>query len=308
LKFPSFCGLEAANLYRALLSSVIRDLPRPDSAFCLPFKEKCHMARSALLNVMVQAAIKAGKSLGRDFGEVQNLQVSVKGPGDFVTIADRKAEKLVKEELLKARPTYGFLGEESEEIKGTDGAHRWIVDPLDGTTNFLHGIPMFAVSIALERNNEIVAGVIFNPATDELYTAERGGGAFLNDRRLRVGARRVLSDSVVACGVPHLGRGNHGKFLVELRHVMGEVAGVRRMGSASLDLAYVAAGRFDGFWETGLSAWDIAAGIILIREAGGYVSDWDGGTSMLETGGVVAGNEQIQKALLEVAKRPVPSR
>ena len=200
------------------------------------------MARSALLNVMVQAAIKAGKSLGRDFGEVQNLQVSVKGPGDFVSNADRKAEKIVKDELLKARPTYGFLGEESEEIKGTDGAHRWIVDPLDGTTNFLHGIPMFAVSIALERNGEIVAGVVFNPATDELYTAERGGGAFLNDRRLRVGARRVLSDSVIGCGVPHLGRGNHGKFLVELRHVMGEVAGIRRMGSASLDLAYVAAG------------------------------------------------------------------
>jgi len=266
------------------------------------------MARSALLNVMVQAALKAGKSLGRDFGEVQNLQVSVKGPGDFVSSADRKAEKIVREELLKARPTYGFLGEEGEEIKGTDGAHRWIVDPLDGTTNFLHGIPMFAVSIALERNNEIVAGVIFNPATDELYTAERGSGAFLNDRRLRVGARRVLSDSVVACGVPHLGRGNHGKFLVELRHVMGEVAGVRRMGSASLDLAYVAAGRFDGFWETGLSAWDIAAGILLIREAGGYVSDWDGGNSILETGSVVAGNEYIQKALMDVAKRPVPSR
>jgi myo-inositol-1(or 4)-monophosphatase len=266
------------------------------------------MARSALLNVMVQAAIKAGKSLGRDFGEVQNLQVSVKGPGDFVTIADRKAEKLVKEELLKVRPTYGFLGEESEEIKGTDGAHRWIVDPLDGTTNFLHGIPMFAVSIALERNNEIVAGVIFNPATDELYTAERGGGAFLNDRRLRVGARRVLSDSVVSCSIPHLGRGNHGKALVELRHVMGEAAGIRSMGAAALDLAYVAAGRFDGMWQTGLNSWDIAAGILLIREAGGYVSDFDGGTSMLETGGVVAGNEHIQKALLEVAKRPVPNR
>jgi len=266
------------------------------------------MARSALLNVMVQAAIKAGKSLGRDFGEVQNLQVSVKGPGDFVSNADRKAEKIVKDELLKARPTYGFLGEESEEIKGTDGAHRWIVDPLDGTTNFLHGIPMFAVSIALERNNEIVAGVVFNPATAELYTAERGGGAFLNDRRLRVGARRVLSDSVIACGVPHLGRGNHGKFLVELRHVMGEVAGIRRMGAASLDLAYVAAGRFDGYWETALSAWDIAAGILLIREAGGYVSDWEGGSSILETGSVVAGNEYIQKALLEVAKRPIPAR
>ena len=264
------------------------------------------MARSALLNVMVQAAFKAGKSLSRDFGEVQNLQVSVKGPSDYVSQADRKAEKIVKDELLKARPTYGFVGEESDEIKGTDGAHRWIVDPLDGTTNFLHGIPQFAVSIALERNGEIVAAVVFNPATDELYTAEKGGGAFLNNRRLRVAARKELSDAVVICGVPHLGRGNHGKFLVELRHVMGEVAGVRRFGSASLDLAYIAAGRCDGFWEVGLAAWDIAAGILLIKESGGWVSDFDGKTNMLETGSVVAGNEYIHKALLEVTHRPVP--
>ncbi|KQZ92182.1 MULTISPECIES: inositol monophosphatase family protein [Rhizobium/Agrobacterium group] len=266
------------------------------------------MARSALLNVMVQAALKAGKSLSRDFGEVQNLQVSVKGPSDFVSQADLKAEKIVREELMKARPTYGFLGEEGGEEIGTDGAHRWIVDPLDGTTNFLHGIPQFAVSIGLERSGEIVAGVIFNPATDELYTAERGGGAFLNDRRIRVAARKQLSDSVVCCGVPHLGRGNHGKFLVELRHVMGETAGVRRMGAAALDLAYVAAGRFDGFWEAELSPWDIAAGIVLIREAGGFVSDMSGANSMLESRSVVAGNEYIQKALLDVVNRPVPGR
>lgn len=266
------------------------------------------MARSALLNVMVQAALKAGKSLARDFGEVQNLQVSVKGPGDYVSQADRKAEKLIREDLLKARPTYGFLGEEFEEIKGTDGAHRWIVDPLDGTTNFLHGIPQFAVSIALERNGEVVAGVIFNPATDELYTAERGYGAFMNDRRLRVAARKVLSDCVIGCGVPHLGRGNHGKFLVELRHVMGEVSGVRRMGAAALDLAYVAAGRFDGFWENGLSAWDIAAGMILVREAGGFSSEWDGGLNSLESGEIVAGNEHIHKALMEAIKRPIPGK
>ena len=266
------------------------------------------MARSALLNVMVQAAFKAGKSLARDFGEVQNLQVSLKGPGDYVSQADRKAEKLLREELLKARPTYGFLGEESEEIKGTDGAHRWIVDPLDGTTNFLHGIPTFAISIALERNGEIVAAVVLNPATDELFTAERGGGAFVNDRRLRVAMRKNLSDAVIGCGLPHLGRGNHGKFLVELRHVMGEVAGVRRLGAASLDLAYVAAGRFDGFWERDLSAWDIAAGILLVREAGGFVSDMDGGSAMLDMGSVVAGNEYIQKALMEVVHRPVPTR
>ncbi|WP_234186480.1 inositol monophosphatase family protein [Shinella sp. NM-101] len=266
------------------------------------------MARSALLNVMVQAAFKAGKSLARDFGEVQNLQVSLKGPGDYVSQADRKAEKLIREELMKARPTYGFLGEESEEITGTDGAHRWIVDPLDGTTNFLHGIPCFAISIALERNGEIVAAVVLNPATDELFTAERGGGAFLNDRRLRVAARKNLSDAVIGCGVPHLGRGNHGKFLIELRHVMGEVAGMRRLGSASLDLAYVAAGRFDGFWERDLSPWDIAAGILLIREAGGYASDLEGGTAMFDTGTVVCGNEYIHKALREVLHRPVPTR
>ena len=266
------------------------------------------MARSALLNVMVQAAFKAGKSLSRDFGEVQNLQVSLKGPGDYVSQADRKAEKLIREELMKARPTYGFLGEESEEIKGTDGAHRWIVDPLDGTTNFLHGIPAFAISIALERNGEIVGAVVLNPATDELFTAERGGGAFLNDRRLRVAARRNLSDAVVGCGLPHLGRGNHGKFLIELRHVMGEVAGMRRLGSAALDLAYVAAGRFDGFWERDLSPWDIAAGILLIREAGGFATDLDGGNAMLDTGTIVAGNEYIHKALGEVVHRPVPTR
>ncbi|AYD02119.1 inositol monophosphatase family protein [Neorhizobium sp. NCHU2750] len=266
------------------------------------------MARSALLNVMVQAALKAGKSLTRDFGEVQNLQVSVKGPSDFVSQADLKAEKIVRDELMKARPTYGFLGEEGGEEKGTDGAHRWIVDPLDGTTNFLHGIPQFAVSIALERNGEIVAGVIFNPATDELYTAEKGGGSFLNDRRIRVAARRVLSDCVVGCGVPHLGRGNHGKFLVELRHVMGEVAGVRRMGAAALDLAYVAAGRLDGFWEMDLSPWDMAAGLVLIREAGGFVSDMKGTTDMFESRNVVAGNELIQKAMVEVINRPIPSR
>ncbi len=204
------------------------------------------MARSALLNVMVQAAFKAGKSLSRDFGEVQNLQVSLKGPGDYVSQADRKAEKLIREELLKARPTYGFLGEESKEIIGTDGAHRWIVDPLDGTTNFLHGIPHFSISIALERQGEIVCAAILNPATDELYTAERGGGAFLNDRRLRVAARKSLSDAVVASGMPHLGHGNHGTYLVEQRHVMGEVAGMRCLGAASLNLAYVAAGRVDG--------------------------------------------------------------
>ncbi|OBQ78891.1 MULTISPECIES: inositol monophosphatase family protein [unclassified Mesorhizobium] len=266
------------------------------------------MARSALLNVMVQAAMKAGRSLSRDFGEVQNLQVSMKGPGDYVSQADRKAEEIVFAELSKARPGYAFLMEERGAVDGEDGQHRWIVDPLDGTTNFLHGIPLFAVSIALERQGQIVAGVVYNPAMDELYTTERGGGAFMNDRRLRVAGRAKLTDAVIGCGVPHLGRGQHGNFLIELRNVMAEVSGVRRLGSASLDLAYVAAGRMDGFWETGLSAWDIAAGALLIREAGGFVSDMDGGQDMLEAGSIVAGNELIQRALLKTVKKPLAAR
>lgn len=266
------------------------------------------MARSALLNVMVQAAMKAGRSLSRDFGEVQNLQVSMKGPGDYVSQADRKAEDILFAELSKARPGYAFLMEERGMIAGDDDQHRWIVDPLDGTTNFLHGIPIFSISIALERQGQLVAAVIYNPAMDELYTAERGGGAFMNDRRLRVAGRSKLTDCVIGCGVPHLGRGQHGNFLVELRNVMAEVSGVRRLGSAALDLAYVAAGRMDGFWETGLSAWDIAAGLLLIREAGGFISDMDGGQDMLEAGSLVAGNEVIQRALLKAVKKPLSAR
>ncbi len=265
------------------------------------------MARSALLNVMVQAAMKAGRSLSRDFGEVQNLQVSLKGPADFVSQADRKAEDIVFAELSKARPGYGFLMEERGDVEGDDDQHRWIVDPLDGTTNFLHGLPIFAISIALERQGQIVAGVIYNPAMDELYTAERGGGAFLNDRRLRVAARTKLSDTVIGTGVPHLGLGHHGNYLVELRNVMGEVAGIRRLGSAALDLAYLAAGRLDGFWEDLLKPWDIAAGILLIREAGGFVSDRHGEQGMFDNHSIVAGNETIHRALLKTLKKPVSS-
>lgn len=263
------------------------------------------MPRSALLNVMVQAATKAGRSLARDFGEVQNLQVSLKGPGDYVSQADRKAEDIIYNELSKARPGYSFLMEESGAVKGSDDQHRWIVDPLDGTTNFLHGIPIFAVSIALERQGVLVAGLIYNPAMDELYTAERGGGAFLNDRRLRVAARRNLNDAVIGTGIPHLGRGNHGHYLVELRNVMGEVSGIRRMGAAALDLAYVAAGRLDGFWEDALHPWDVAAGMLIIREAGGFVTDKAGGADVFGTGGIVAGNEAIHTALLKTLKKPI---
>ena len=265
------------------------------------------MARSALLNVMTTAALKAGRSLSRDFGEVQNLQVSVKGPADFVSSADRKAEQIVRSELQKARPAYSLLMEEGGEIEGEDPQHRWIVDPLDGTTNFLHGIPMFAVSIALERQGAIVAGVVYNPAMDELYTAERGQGAFLNDRRLRVANRTALADCVVGTGIPHLGKADHRLFLEQQRLVMREVAGVRRMGAAALDLAYVASGRLDGFWEQGLSAWDMAAGVLLVREAGGFISSLAGKPDMLDTGDVVAGNEQIHRLLSGVVAKAKPS-
>ena len=266
------------------------------------------MARSALLNVMVQAAMKAGRSLARDFGEVQNLQVSLKGPGDYVSQADRKAEEIIHAELSRARPGYAFLMEERGIVEGEDEQHRWIVDPLDGTTNFLHGLPMFSISIALERQGQIVAGVIYNPAMDELYTAERGGGAFVNDRRLRVAGRSKLADTVIGTGIPHLGRGHHGNYLIELRNVMAETAGIRRIGSAALDLAYVAAGRLDGFWEESLSPWDIAAGILMIREAGGFVSDKSGGQDMLDSGTIVAGNEAVHRALLKTLKKPLPAK
>lgn len=262
------------------------------------------MARSALLNVMTQAALKAGRSLARDFGEVQNLQVSLKGPGDYVSQADRKAEDIIYNELSRARPGYSFLMEERGAVEGDDEQHRWIVDPLDGTTNFLHGIPIFSISIALERQGELVAGVIFNPVMDELYTAERGNGAFLNDRRMRVAARTKLVDSVVGTGIPHLGRGNHGRALIDLRTMMTETAGIRRLGSAALDLAYVAAGRMDGFWEDALAPWDLAAGILMVREAGGFATDRAGGRDMFDNGSIVAGNEAIHRAMIEALKKP----
>ena len=263
------------------------------------------MARTALMNVMIQAAVKAGRGLARDFGEVQNLQVSVKGPGDFVSQADLRAEKVLHDELQKARPAFGFLMEESGEKTGSEAQSRWIIDPLDGTTNFLHGIPQFAISIALERQGVIVAGLIYNPVTDEMYTAERGSGAFLNDRRLRVAARRELTDCVIGCGVPHLGRGDHGRFLLQLKNVMNDCVGIRRGGACSLDLAYVAAGRLDGYWEEYLSAWDMAAGIIMVREAGGFVSDINDGQDMLTTGSILCGNEHIKQQLGTKLRQPL---
>jgi myo-inositol-1(or 4)-monophosphatase len=255
------------------------------------------MQNSALLNVMVGADRKASRMLKRDFGEVEHLQVSLKGPANFVSAADRRAEETLRTELAKARPGYGFLGEESGTREGSDRTNTWIVDPLDGTTNFLHGIPQFAISIALERAGTIVAGVIYNPVTDELYTGERGKGAFLNDRRLRVAGRKRLVDAVIGCGLPHHGRGDLALGLRELAAVQDKVAGLRRFGAAALDLAFVAAGRLDGFWERNLSPWDMAAGLLLVREAGGFVSDLDGGDAIFEKRNIVAGNETMHREL-----------
>ncbi|MBY0510103.1 MAG: inositol monophosphatase [Rhodospirillaceae bacterium] len=254
--------------------------------------------RSALWTVMTGAAQKAARAMKRDFGEIEQLQVSQKGPADFVSAADIKAEKILRAELLKARPRFGFLLEEGGEVSGEDAHHRWIVDPIDGTTNFLHGIPHFAISIGLEMDGEIIAGLVYNPIVEEMYYAEKGKGAFLNDKRLRVSSRVNLTDSVIATGIPFHGRPGHKPFLKQLERVMGEVAGVRRMGTASLDLAYVAAGRCDGFWEQGLRPWDIAAGIILVREAGGFITDLQGGKDFMATGNVLAANPKLHKQLL----------
>jgi myo-inositol-1(or 4)-monophosphatase len=261
------------------------------------------MIRSALMNVMTAAAIKAGRGLKRDFGEIGNLQVSMKGPGDFVSLADKRSEKVIFEELSKARPGYGFVMEESGRVEGSDKTHTWHIDPLDATTNFLHAIPLFAVSIALEREGQIVAGVIYNPANDEMYVTEKGQGAFGDNRRLRVAARRELSQALIGCGVPHLGKAKeHPRFKAELAAVMTKVVNVRRMGCAAIDLAYVAAGRFDAFWERGLHSWDIAAGALLIREAGGFVSGVDGEENFLETGSICAGNEVMHREMLALLK------
>jgi myo-inositol-1(or 4)-monophosphatase len=252
------------------------------------------MLRSALLNVMIKAARKASRSLKRDFGEIEHLQTSLKGPANFVTAADRHAEEILREELEHARPGYGFLGEEGGAREGSDKTHRWIVDPLDGTLNFLHGIPHFAISIGLEREGTMVAGVVYNPANDELFTAERGKGAFLNDQRLRVAARKRLGDAVVACALPHPSRGD--VELARSEHIVMQerVAGLRRFGAAALDLAWVAAGR--------LSPWDMAAGIALVREAGGFITDLDGREEMIKSGGILAGNEDIHREMLRALK------
>lgn len=257
--------------------------------------------RSAIINVMTGAARKAARNLVRDFGEVENLQVSKKGPADYVSAADRRAEEILYRELANARPDFGFLMEERGAIAG-DGHNRWIVDPLDGTTNFLHGIPHFCISIAHEKDGEILAGVIYEPLRDELFSAERGAGAHVNDNRLRVSARERLSDSLVATGIPHLGRPAPEEFLAQLSAAMDRVAGVRRFGSAALDMAYVAAGRYEAFWETGLSLWAVAAGVVIVREAGGLVSTIDGATNVVGAETILAANGGVHSAFGDVLR------
>ncbi|WP_304170807.1 inositol monophosphatase family protein [Phenylobacterium aquaticum] len=258
--------------------------------------------QSALLKVMSDAARKAARGLNRDFGELAELQVSKKGAADYVSAADLKAEQTLFEALAKARPGYSFLGEERGLIEGTDKTHTWIVDPLDGTTNFLHAIPHFAINIALQREGVVVAAVTYNPITNELYWAEKGKGAFVNDKRLRVAARRHLDESVLATGIPFLGHGQHAKFLKELHQISQRVAGVRRFGAAALDMAFVAAGRFDGFWERDLKPWDMAAGLLLIAEAGGKVTNADGEDDVLGSGSVLASNLELHPLILEKLK------
>jgi myo-inositol-1(or 4)-monophosphatase len=248
--------------------------------------------------VMIAAARLAGRSLARDFGEVENLQVSKKGPADYVSNADHRAEDIIYGHLSKARPGYGFVMEERGIVEGTDKSNRFIVDPLDGTLNFLHGQPHYSVSIALERDGVLLSGVVFDVAKNEIFWAETGRGAWLEQRKLRVATRKHLQDAVIATGTPWAGKAeaSHVRFAREIASLTPVCAGIRRYGSAALDLAWVAAGRFDGFWERGLKSWDIAAGIVLVREAGGFVNEIDGGDAML-TGSVVAGNEEIRNLL-----------
>jgi myo-inositol-1(or 4)-monophosphatase len=255
------------------------------------------LSQSAIITVMERAARKAAPRLRRDFGEVAQLQVSRKGPADFVSNADKAAERTLVEELQKARPGWGFLLEEQGEIAGEPGAPRFIIDPLDGTSNFLHGIPHFAISIAAEHEGVVKAGLIYQPLTDESFWAEQGRGAWLQNARLRVSGRRELADCLVATGIPYRGHGDQASFEAILSALMPEVAGVRRFGAASLDLAWLAAGRFDGFWEQGLSAWDVAAGILLVREAGGFVTDFRGGDRMVERREIVAGTGETHSRL-----------
>ena len=261
------------------------------------------MQSSANLNVMMKAARAAARSLVKDFREIENLQVSSKSAGDFVSRADIAAEKIIRDMLTEARPAYGWLGEESSEVAGEDPTRRWVVDPLDGTTNFLHGLPHFAVSIALEHRGKIVSGVVYDPAKDEMFVAEKGAGAWMNDSRIRVSDRRHMSESLYATGLPFSGRADLPDTLKDLAQLLPACAGVRRWGAAALDLAYVACGRYDGFWERNLKLWDIAAGLIIAREAGAIVEGVTPQTTPEETGDVLCANSIQFESLAKVIRR-----
>jgi myo-inositol-1(or 4)-monophosphatase len=260
------------------------------------------VAHSGLITVMERAARKAAPRLRRDFNEVQHLQVSRKGPADFVSMADQRAEQTLFEELSRARPDWGFIMEERGAIEGAEGKGRFVVDPLDGTSNFLHGIPHFAISIAAEEQRsdgrwEPMAALVYQPLTDESFWAEKGRGAWLQGQRLRVSSRRDLADALIATGIPFLGHGNFAEWSRIFGAVAPEVAGIRRFGSAALDLAWVAAGRFDGFWESDLSRWDVAAGMLLVKEAGGFVTDYRGADRAIERNEFLAANDALHSKL-----------
>ena len=260
------------------------------------------MEGSANLNVMIKAARKAGRGLLKDFGEVENLQIGVKGPGDFVSKADMSAEASIKHDLMTARPTYGWLGEEGGGEDGQDPTRRWIVDPLDGTTNFLHGLPHWAVSIGLEHKGDIIAGVIYDPCKDEMFVAEKGQGAWMNERRLRVSGRNKMIEGLFATGVPFGGRADLPETISDLARLMPAVSGMRRFGAAALDLAYVAAGRYDGFWERRLKPWDIAAGLIIVKEAGAFAESITPGQDILKSGELITASPAMFDQLAKVIR------
>ena len=256
---------------------------------------------SANINVMTKACFKASKVLIRDFGEIENLQVSLKGPGDFVTASDKKVEKILIEELQKARPDYEILSEESGKIKKKNSEFRWIIDPIDGTTNYLHGIPHFAISIGLEKKDEIICGIIFDPIKNEFFAAEKGNGSYMNNRRIRVSSRSILKEAMIFCGGPKFKTKNKDIVHKEYNKISKEVfTSPRKMGSAALNMAYVAAGRCDGYFERNLSYWDIAAGIIIVEEAGGHVTDFYEENNYLSNKTLIVGNSKIHRELVKI--------
>lgn len=262
---------------------------------------------SAVITVMVKAAEKAARGLVRDFGEVENLQVSRKGPSDFVSMADKKSERIIVDELLKARPTFGVLGEEGSNIPGEDKEHRWIIDPLDGTFNFLHGIPHWSITIALEKKGEIVAGLVHDPVKNEMFWAEKGIGAYMNAKRLRVSSRQSHEEALIITGAPAMGYGDHPRFMAEIGPVVSSIGGMRSFGSAALDLAYVAAGRADAYWEHHIASWDVSAGILMVKEAGGFVTEPKNSYAPPYNRGVIAGNAAIQPLLVKLLSGGVES-